>query len=270
MKNPPPPLHSRYPPRKLLLFLLSNTHPAIRVMGNKNTTTLINDTDEDMEIREFRGIITGENNLFSPITVKARDRTNTDPTKFGGADSQGGQPSNLMICCGGSLLRWPEGNSVLRGERFINSKTVTIKKLEDQNSTGVVCYEVIFQPRDAADQKKKPRDASGSDRATSLKAMTLDPAKLFSSNIVDDPETSLLHKVLEYWPRTFTNFNSKDDLEKTVRAVNDLMVLAKKYNALRVQAKEYSADPLTGEAKVMEKVKEKVGVLNNLCAAKEE
>ncbi|XP_058201241.1 uncharacterized protein LOC131315994 [Rhododendron vialii] len=119
--------------------------------GNTNTTTLINNTDEIVEVREFRGIFTGENNFIRPITMKARQHTDIDPTRYGGGDSRGGQPSSLKISCDGSLLRCPPSGQdlLLRGEEFINSKTVTIGKSEDQNSTGVVNYEVKFQPRDA-------------------------------------------------------------------------------------------------------------------------
>ncbi|KAI8568922.1 hypothetical protein RHMOL_Rhmol02G0238300 [Rhododendron molle] len=87
--------------------------------------------------------------------------------------------------------------------------------------------------------------------------MTLDPSKLFARNIVDCPETPLLCMVLKFWPRTFADLICKDDLVKTVRFVNDLMVQAKKYNVDRTK----------GE---VAKVKENVNVLNELCAAKVE
>ncbi|XP_058200750.1 uncharacterized protein LOC131315610 [Rhododendron vialii] len=266
MKNPPPPLHSRYPPRKLLLFLLSNTHPAIGVMdairrligelrtlasnilhaiGVTNTIKLCNETNEVVDIRELRGIITGENNVFSRITLTARGKTDIDPKEYDGADSRGGQLPLLLIFCGGSLLRLPNGDFLFPGEEFFSTffETVTIADAQpnDQNSTGVVNYEVKFQPRYAPD------------RVHSLEAVTLDPSKLFASNVVNDPETSLLNMVLEFWPRTFTNLKSKDDLGRTVRVVNDLMRLAKLYNVDRSRVE-------------VAKVVEKVRVLNELRA----
>ncbi|KAI8568956.1 hypothetical protein RHMOL_Rhmol02G0241100 [Rhododendron molle] len=190
------------------------------IKGDKNNgdnaTRLINYTDEVMEIREFRGIFTDENNFISVTTVIARKHTNIDATKYGGDDSQGGHPSYLMIFCGGSLLRSSKGDLLLPGEEFIRFKTVTI----DQ-------------------------------------AMTLDPSKLFASNIVDDPETSLLNMVLKFWPRTFTDLNCKDDLGRTVCVVNDLLRQAKLY---KFDRSKFEAD------KVVEKVRD----LNELCAAKEE
>ncbi|KAI8568918.1 hypothetical protein RHMOL_Rhmol02G0237900 [Rhododendron molle] len=218
------------------------------IKGDKNNgdnaTRLINYTDEVMEIREFRGIFTDENNFISVTTVIARKHTNIDATKYGGDDSQGGHPSYLMIFGGGSLLRSSKGDLLLPGEEFIRFKTVTIDQVpEDQNSTGVVNYEVKFQQRDAS--------------VTALKAMTLDPSKLFASNIVDDPETSLLNMVLKFWPRTFTDLNCKDDLGRTVCVVNDLMRQAKLY---KFDRSKFEAD------KVVEKVRD----LNELCAAKEE
>ncbi|KAF7150858.1 hypothetical protein RHSIM_Rhsim02G0192300 [Rhododendron simsii] len=121
-------------------------------MGNKNTTWLINNTDEVMEIRQFRGLILDKNNFINKKTVKAHERINIDSKNYDGHDCRGGQPSCLMIFCGGSLLnlRSSEEYLLLPGDKFINFETVTIDKSEDQNSTGVVNYEVKFQPRDAS------------------------------------------------------------------------------------------------------------------------
>ncbi|KAG5562708.1 hypothetical protein RHGRI_005437 [Rhododendron griersonianum] len=127
-------------------------------MGNKITTGLINKTDNDMEIREFRGLITDTNHYIRMTAVKAGEYTDIDATKYGGDDSQGGLPSKLMIFCNGSYLKSrssTEGDFLLaggevglRGQRFINSKTVTIDTVaEDRN---VVNYKVTFEPRDAS------------------------------------------------------------------------------------------------------------------------
>ncbi|KAF7151581.1 hypothetical protein RHSIM_Rhsim02G0190600 [Rhododendron simsii] len=167
-------------------------------MGNKNTTTLINRTKETMEIREFRGIFVDENHFFSKITVEAGQQTDMDSTKYRRGDSQGGELSSLMIFCGGSLnLRSSKGDDLLlRGEDFIQFKTVTIvpAEAEDQNSTGVVNYEVEFKPRDAS---------------------------------------VVSAKSLKFWPRTFAYLKCNDDLGRTVRVVNDLMRQAKLYNVDR-------------------------------------
>ncbi|KAF7150861.1 hypothetical protein RHSIM_Rhsim02G0190100 [Rhododendron simsii] len=171
-------------------------------MGNKNTTTLINRTEETMEIREFRGIYVDENQFFSKITVEAGNQTDMDLTKYRGGDSQGGQLPYLMIFCGGSLnLKSSEGDDLLlRGEDFIHFKTVTIvpAAVTDQNLTGVVIYEVKFKPRDAS--------------------------------VVEA-------KSLQFWPRTFAYLNCQDDLGRTVCVVNDLMRQAKLYNVDRSKVK---------------------------------
>ncbi|KAG5562706.1 hypothetical protein RHGRI_005435 [Rhododendron griersonianum] len=212
--------------------------------GDKNTTWLINSTDEVMEIREFRGIFTGENNFFSKITVKASEQTDIDATQYGGDDSQGGQPSYLMIFCGGSLLRSSEGDLLLlRGEEFINFKTVfrdIVLDLDHDNGWSV--------------QHCK----NGSVKLTSKDGMTmtLDPSKLFAA-VVDPVETLLLGTVLKFWPRIFADLYDNDKLGSTVCIVNDLMR----------QAKLYCVDQSKVEAaKVVGKVRD----LNDLCATKVE
>ncbi|KAI8568921.1 hypothetical protein RHMOL_Rhmol02G0238200 [Rhododendron molle] len=272
MKNPPPPpLHSRYPPRKLLLFLLSNTHPAIGVMGNTNTITLYNNTKEVVDIIDFLGIITGK-------TVKAGGQTHIDPKEYDGNESRGGRLPLLMIFCGGSLLKSPEGD-LCAGEQIFSTcvKTVTIYQLNDQNPTGVVNYEVKFQLQHeyrkvTANTLKFSRDQlldndygwsvqfiNGSVKLTLKEGvtMTLDPSKLFTR--INDPEIiSLLHMVLMFWPRTFADWNHKGDLMTIVGLVNQLMV----------QARDYNANRLKGEVtKVIEKL---VSDLNQLCATKVE
>ncbi|XP_058200746.1 uncharacterized protein LOC131315602 [Rhododendron vialii] len=293
MQNSPLPLqYSRYPPRKLLLFLLSNTHPAVGVMdkvrkllsytlhaiGVTNTIKLYNKTEEVVDIRELRGeIITGENNVFSTITVTADGEADIDPKEYDGADCRGGQLPLLMIFCGGSLLRLPNGHFLLPGEEFFSTifETVTIVPLNDQTSTGVVNYDVKFQARTASDKVdslKFSRDPvldhdngwsvqciNGKVKLTRKegKPMALDP-ELFASNIVLEPETSLFWKALvTSWPGTFAYLNGKGDLEKTVGVVNDLVVQAKKYNVHRPKD-------------AVAKVKKNVDVLNKLCAAKVE
>ncbi|KAF7116100.1 hypothetical protein RHSIM_RhsimUnG0038400 [Rhododendron simsii] len=270
MKNPPPPpLHSRYPPRKLLLLLLSNTHPGIGVMGNTKSITLYNKTKEVVDIIDFRGIITGK-------TVKAGGQTDINPKEYDGDDSRGGRLPLLMIFCGGSLLKSPKGDFLIAGEEFFSTcfKTVTIDQPNDQNSNGDVNYKVMFEPQHAyrkvtVNPLEFSRDQvldhdngwsvqfiNGNVKLTRKEGVTmiLDPSKLFSTNIVDDPETSLLCMVLNFWPRTFADLKCKDDLVGTVRVVNGLMVQAKKYNVDR---------PEGADAEVMKNVV----VLNKLCAA---
>ncbi|XP_058200659.1 uncharacterized protein LOC131315555 [Rhododendron vialii] len=217
-------------------------------MGNKihKNTRLINNTDEVMEIRVFRGLITG---MGKNYVIESHQHTDIDGTMYDGADSRGGPLPSVMIFCDRRIpLRSSKGDLVLPGEQFFSFKTVTIDQVpEDQNSTGVVNYEVKFQ---------EPRDASVVS-AKSLKAMTLNPSKLFANNIVHDPETSLLNMVLKFWPRTFTDLNRRDDLERTVGVVNNLMRQAKLYNVDRSKVE-------------VAKVVEKVRVLNELCAAKVE
>ncbi|KAF7112543.1 hypothetical protein RHSIM_RhsimUnG0218900 [Rhododendron simsii] len=238
-------------------------------MGKKNTITLYNKTKEDVEIINFRGIITSK-------TVKADGQTDIDPKEYNGNDSQQGRLPSLMILCGGSLLKSPEGDFLIAGEEFFNTcfKTVTIDQPNDQNSTGVVNYEVKFQPQHAyrkvtANTLKFSRDPvldhdngwsvqciNGRVKLTRKegKPMTLDLSELFASNSVHEPETPLFcMALLTFWPGAF----GKGDLEKTVGVVNDLMVQAKKYNVDR---------PEGAVAEVMKNVV----VLNTLCAAKVE